>query len=257
MVSTVDARRIALFVTGRQHAGENLADMIAQRSKDLATPIQMCDALSRNTCGEFETIVANCLAHGRRKFTEVAVNFPRECLFVLDMLGEVYGHDAVAREENLSPGDRLLLHQDKSKPLMEKLKEWMKQQVDDRLVEPNSGIGQAISYMKNHWNKLTLFLREPGAPLDNNICERALKKAILHRKNALFYRSQRGAQVGDLFMSLIHSTELAKEDPFEYLVALQRHQAAVNDSPEMWMPWNFREALTALDDTAENADASA
>jgi hypothetical protein len=44
----------------------------------------------------------------------------------------------------------------------------------------------------------------PGAPLDNNIAERALKKAILHRKNSLFYKNRNGAQMGDLFMSLIH-----------------------------------------------------
>ena len=54
-----------------------------------------------------------------------------------------------------------------------------------------------------HWIRLTLFLREAGAPLDNNVCERALKKAILHRKNSLFYKTQNGARIGDLFMSLI------------------------------------------------------
>ena len=70
------------------------------------------------------------------------------------------------------------------------LKAWLDQQFDERKVEPNSGLGQAIAYMRQHWEKLTLFLREEGAPLDNNICERALKKAILHRKNALFYRTR-------------------------------------------------------------------
>ena len=57
--------------------------------------------------------------------------------------------------------------------------------------------------MLNHWEKLTRFLHVPGAPLDNSIRERALKKAILHRKNALFYKTQRGARVGDMYMSLI------------------------------------------------------
>jgi len=132
----------------------------------------------------------------------------------------------------------------------------MNEQVAEKLVEPNSGLGQAISYMLAHWEKLTPFLREPGAPLDNNICERALKKSILHRKNALFYRSQRGAEVGDLSMSLIHSTELAKEDPFEYLIALQRHRSVVAKSPGDWMPWNFRDALSAVDDKALKPDGS-
>jgi len=76
-------------------------------------------------------------------------------------------------------------------------------QFEENKVEPNSGLGEAIAYMRKHWNELTLFLRAPGAPLDNNICERILKKAILHRKNAYFFKTLNGARVGDLFMSLI------------------------------------------------------
>ena len=96
---------------------------------------------------------------------------------------------------------------------MEELERWMKQKVEEREVEPNSGLGEAIAYMRKHWEPLTLFLREPGAPLDNNVCERALKKVILHRKNALFYQTDNGARVGDLFMSLIHTAELCDANP--------------------------------------------
>ncbi|MBK8977690.1 MAG: transposase [Planctomycetes bacterium] len=87
---------------------------------------------------------------------------------------------------------------------MAALEGWLEDQIEDRKVEPNSSLGESIVYMRKHWAGLTLFLREPGAPLDNNICERALKKAILHRKNAMFYKTPNGARVGDLFMSLIH-----------------------------------------------------
>ena len=100
--------------------------------------------------------------------------------------------------------------------------------------------------MLKHWAKLTLFLRVPGAPLDNNVCERALKKAILHRKNALFYRSLAGAHVGDVFMSLIHTAELNGIAPFDYLVALQRHQQAVALDPTEWLPWNYEATLAEL-----------
>lgn len=72
-------------------------------------------------------------------------------------------------------------------------------------MEPNSGLGQAIGYMLKYWEKLTLFLRVPGAPLDNNVTEGALKRAIQQRKNALFYRSENGARVGDLFMTLSYT----------------------------------------------------
>ena len=115
-----------------------------------------------------------------------------------------------------------------------------------REAEPNSGLGGAIRYMLRHWEKLTLFLRQPGAPLDNNIGERALKKAILHRKNALFYKTQNGARVGDLFMSLIYTCQLNQANPFDYLTQLQRHADELAASPAQWMPWNYRETLARL-----------
>src|SRR3982750_3965834 len=108
-------------------------------------------------------------------------------------------------------------------------------QFAEHKTEPNSGFGKAISYLQRHWTKLTLFLRQPGAPLDNNIAERALKKAILHRKNALFYKTTNGARVGDLFMSLIHTCELNKANPFDYLTELLRHSADLSVHTGEWM----------------------
>ncbi|MHC5090975.1 MAG: IS66 family transposase [Planctomycetota bacterium] len=239
IVSTVDDQKIALFFTGRKHAGENLADLLQQRHSDLSAPIQMCDALSRNTSKAFKSILANCLAHGRRKFVEVALNFPEQCRYVIETLAKVYKYDEMAKEQNMSADQRLRFHQSKSGPLMEDLKTWLNDQLDQKKVEPNCGLGQAISYMLNHWKPLTLFLRVPKAPLDNNICERALKKAILHRKNALFYKTENGARVGDLFMSLIYTCNLAGVNPFDYLTALQKHAADLAQQPEKWLPWNY------------------
>jgi hypothetical protein len=158
---------------------------------------------------------------------------------VLEALREVYRHDAQARAQALSPPARLELHQQKSGPLMKKLKKRMQAELDEHRVEPNSPLGEAYRYMLKHWTPLTLFLRVPGAPIDNNLCERALKKAILHRKNSLFYRTVRGANVGDLYMSLIHTAELNGVEPFPYLVALMRHADAVAKDPTAWFPWNY------------------
>jgi transposase len=243
IVSMNAGRRIALFFTGRKHAGENLTKVLAQRAATLGPPIQMCDALSRNLPKELKTIVANCLAHGRRQFVDVAENFPEACRYVLERLGAVYRHDAAARAQDLSPEARLRLHQAESGPIMATLHRWLAQQFEDRLTEPNSGLGQAIAYLLKHWEKLTLFLREPGAPLDNNVCERALKRAILHRKNALFYKTEHGARVGDLFMSLIHTCQLNATDPFDYLTVLQGQAESLSSNPSKWMPWNYRETL--------------
>jgi hypothetical protein len=211
----------------------------------------MCDALSRNTSGEFQTLLASCLVHARRGFVEVAGSFPDECRYVFETLGQVYRNEALARERAMSKEERLAFHQERSGPLMEDLETWLREQIEQRKVEPNSGLGEAIRHMRKHWSKLTLFLRQPGAPLDNSICERALKRAILHRKNALFYKTENGARVGDLFMTLIHTAELEKVDPFDYLVTLQRNHREVDQSPGDWMPWNYR---TAKDRTTTGRD---
>jgi transposase len=246
IVSTAEGRTIALFFSGAKHAGENLAAVLARRAEELPPPIQMCDGLSHNTAGDFESVLGNCLAHARRRYADVVEAFPAECRFVLETLREVYRTDERAKQQALSPEDRLKLHQKESEPRMKALAEWMTEQLDGRKVEPNSGLGSAIRYMQKHWAALTLFLTVPGAPLDNNVCERSLKKAILHRKNALFYRTLNGARVGDVFMSLIHTAELNHVAPWDYLLALLRHPVEIARDPAGWMPWNFRETLAGL-----------
>jgi transposase len=229
--------RIALYFTGRQHAGENLRNVLAHRAEALTAPVQMSDALSRTSPLRrafpegVEVLLPNCLAHGRRQFVEVAANFPEACRYVLETQASVYKYDAEARAAQLSPQDRLLFHQQHSEPIMTTLQQWMQAQLAQHLVEPNSGLGKAITYFLRHRKGLAAFLRDAGAPLDNNICERALKRAALHHKNALFYRTLHGSEVGDLFMSLIHTRELCDANPFEYLTELQRHASEQAANP--------------------------
>ena len=174
------------------------------------------------------------------------ITFRKNAVMCWRALRDVYHHDAQARERAMSAEQRLRFHQDRSGPLMKGLYEWMEAQLAEHKTEPNSGLGKAISYLLNHWLKLTLFLRQAGAPIDNNIVERALKKAILNRKNALFYKTSNGAGVGDLFMSLIHTCELNKANPFDYLTELQKHSEELKQKPSEWMPWNYRETLVRL-----------
>ena len=237
--------KIALFLTGHNHAGENMADILAKRSEELGPPIQMCDGLSRNIPKDFKTILANCIAHARRRFVEVNESFPKECRYVLETLEKVYAIDAYTKEKGMSAEQRLKYHQENSARLMEELKAWLTSQIEDKKVEPNSALGQAISYMLKHFKEMTLFLRVPKAPLDNNLCERVLKRAILHRKNSLFYKTPYGAYIGDLFMSLIHTCSLCKANPFNYLKTLQENSTSIAKNPEKWMPWNYREMLNA------------
>ena len=254
IMSTGDGHLIALFFTGRQHAGENLADVLAKRASELGPPIQMSDGLDRNKPGAFETLWANCMAHARRKYVDAVDAFPEKCLHILKILGKVFHFDAEARRLSMSPEERLLWHQTNSKPLMEELRKWFQEQLEQKEIEPNSELGAAIQYMTKRWDKLTLFLQVAGAPIDNNVCERALKKAIRHRRNSLFYKTENGARVGDLFMSLIHTAVLNGANPFDYLVALQRNFKDVKLHPGRWMPWTFRERLAELARAPEQTD---
>src|SRR5208283_3228501 len=232
--------------TGRKHAGENLARVFVERAKGLAPPIQMSDALSRNVPKlqeKLEILWGNCNAHARRRFVQVTPNFPQECQFVLESLRDVYRYDAEAEERGLTPEERLRFHQEHSGPIMDELHAWLRAQIEEKKVEPNSGLGSAITYSLKHWSRLTLFLHQAGAPLDNNICERALKMAIRHRKNSLFYKTENGAEVGDLFMRRIRPGDLNDANPFDDLIELQKHAAALAQNPAAWMPWNYRETL--------------
>jgi len=234
---------IALFFSGRKHAGENFTSLLDARDPGLPPPIHMCDGLDRNRPHGHAVIEDNCLSHGRRHIVDEADNFPAECRHVLEALGKVFKIDEQCKEQALSDDERLAVHQRDSAPVMAELQRWMRAELDDKRVEPNSGLGDAFEYLLKRWDKLTLFLRVPGAPLDNNICERALKMAIRHRNNSLFYRSQRGARVGDIYMALIYTAELHGENPFEYLVALFVHSADVAADPAAWLPWTFRATL--------------
>ncbi len=245
IVASLPQGPVALFFTGRRHAGENLAALLEHRVQELGPVLLMCDALDRNLPKGHRVEESNCLTHGRRAVVDQAESFPAECQHVIDQLGLVYAVDDFCREEKLPPDERLWLHRLESAPVLNHLRTWMTAQLEDKRIEPNSELGQAFNYMLKRWDKLTVFLRLPGAAVDNNACERILKLAILHRKNSLFYRSERGAVVGDIYMTLIHTAVLHRQNPLAYLTALMSHLQAIAAAPSDWMPWNYQETLAA------------
>jgi hypothetical protein len=246
IVSITTAGPIAMFSTGRQHAGENLAEVLEERSEALAPPIQMCDGLDRNLPKGHKVIESNCLSHGRRHVVDEAESFPAECRHVLEQLQVVFANEALCKEKGWQGEERLRFHQEQSGPVMASLEAWMNEQLAEKRIEPNSGLGQAFNYLLRRWDKLTLFLRVRDAPIENNLCERVLKMAIRHRRNSLFYRSPRGARVGDIYMTLIHTAQLHGENPFQYLTALLTHEKLVAARPADWLPWTYRTTLERL-----------
>jgi len=243
ILGSTEEHTIALYYSGVHHAGENLGAVLQLRQHEEPI-IQMCDALSANIPKGIKTILCNCLSHGVRKFKELLDFYPEPCLYVISILGKVFEHDAATK--GLTVLERFHYHRQHSKPLMLELHRWLKRQFREKRVEPNSALGKAIKYLLKHWKKLRTFLVVPGAPIDNNIVERALKIPIRVRKTAMFYKTEHGAKIASILMTLIHTAILANENPVDYLTTLQENKSHVFKEPTAWVPWRYRATLAEL-----------
>ena len=243
---------IVLFFSGRDHSGDNATKIIRQREDGLEALVKLCDALNMNNLAD-ESITnyvdANCNSHARRKFDEIKEFFPEGCAFPMEQFQALYKNEAYTKKMGMSKKKRLRYHQQHSTSIMNDLKTWAEKQLKEGLVEPNSSLGKACRYLLNHWNKLTLFLRVAGVPLDTNAVERILKYMILLRKNSLFFKNTHGAYVGSLLMSMIATCEMNKVNPIHYFDAMQNHKSRVFKAPEKGLPWNTHRLLetTAMD----------
>jgi hypothetical protein len=243
-ISVHEGNKIHLFFTGQNHAGKNADALFAQRTNEEPL-IAMMDASPSNIPKQLSTqllarfILCFCLVHGRRKFFEVMRFFDKECDLVLNIIGLVYANEEECVKNKLSPDQRLQYHQQYSQPLMEQLFIWLNNQLLYEQMESNSGLGTAVRYMLRHWIPLTTFLRVAGAPLDSSWAERAIKIAIRHRRNSLFYKTAKGALVGDCLMSIIYTAKVNGVNPYDYLNTLQQHADGVKENPEQWLPWNY------------------
>jgi len=232
--------KIGLFFTGWKHAGENLDKLLKERPEDLPDPIQQCDALSSNIPKNSKTQVSNCLAHLRRKFYELLELWPREVTWMIGQFASIFVNEKSAPED---PQKRLEWHQKKSRPMMESIENYCEGLIKNKKVEPNSSMGKAIAYLKNHWEGFNLFLSVPGVPLTNNVAERIIKRAVLNRKNSYFFRNETGAKIADILMSIMETCVLNHVNPYNYLIAIQQYQQDVRQNPELWLPWVYEKRL--------------
>lgn len=239
VVAKAEGRVINLFMTGNRHAGENLDRLLEERSKDLNPMIRMSDALSSNNPKVGIILECLCLTHARRNFIDAKAEGPSECQYIIDQIGKIYHYDKLAKSRGLNDVQRRDYHAKKSGLVLRKLRRKLLKKFALKKIEPNSPLGEAIQYLFKHWKGLTEFLRTPGAPIDNNRVEQLLKRSILHRKNSLFFRTQLGAYVGDVIMSLIETCRAIGTNPFSYLVALHRNKSSVHKNPEKFLPWIY------------------
>jgi len=241
VVADQGRHKIVLLKNGAHHAGEVTNELFKLRGSNLGKPIQIGDASSRNWDHEHGVIAAKCWAHADRRFKELTKIFPEEVKFVRGQIAELYKNAREARQLELSPEARLLWDQARSLPVLAELKSWLACQFAEKLVEPNSALGKEIQYLENHWHELTEFTRTAGIPLDNNETESALRRPVLLRKNALFFKTEHGANVSGLLMSMLATCRVNAVNAWEYLLAAYRNAGAVREKPEDWLPWRWAE----------------
>jgi len=243
IISYFQDQTIHLNYSSSKHAGENMTRLLNKREKHLPPPSYMCDALSRNVPKAHEVILMNCLSHAIRKFVEVEPFFPEQCRYVIEQFAIVYHHDAHTKNCKMDDFQRLKYHQAENGPVMQNLKLWLEKQFEDNLVEENNSLGKAIRYTLKHWEPLTQFLKVQGAPLDNNILESSLKLPIRIRKNAMFYKTEHGAFIGSMLISIIQTCQANEVNPVDYLIALQANKKQIFKEPHRWLPWNYHAQL--------------
>ena len=258
LLSEHEGNRIYLFHTNTLTAGKQFEALLEKRTTE-DTFMSMSDASASNFPMLNESLLARwlislCLSHGRRRFVELLQPGDQDILFVLDIISQVYANEKHCQQKHLNDQERLKYHQKNSAPVMEALRIWLNNLLLFKKVEPNSRFGEAIAYLLKRWQALTQFLRIPGAPIDNNICERAIKVIIRYRKSSLFYRTFYGANIGDAMMSLFHTAQSAGVNLFHYLNTLQQYTEHVQKTANDWLPWNYQKTVAILEATQPIAE---
>jgi transposase len=196
--------------------------------------------------GEFANLV-NCNAHARRKFEPIAQSAKGNGVAkeALRFFKEVYKIEREAKLGKLTPDQRHDLRQQKSKPIMEKFKQWLDEIYPT--VLPQSPLGKAINYCIKLWPGLTRFLEDGRLEADNNLTEQEIKPLVMARKNFIFAYSVDGAQALCMHLSLIRTAKRHGLDPYHYYVELLKnipHCKTVEDY-EALLPWNIKQYYLA------------
>lgn len=231
-----------LYISGRQHAGENFDVLMSGRISETA-PVRVADALSANSDHQAPAEQGKCNAHPFRKFRTLMSLFPEKSSLALEIYGRVYDNETHCKTENYTPEQRLTYHRLHSEPLMNNLYDWARTQLNDRKVEPSSALGKLLAYLLNHEKELTLFLRKPGVPIDSNEVERLLKEMIRYRKRSLFFGTCYSACYASAYMSVIATCHMHKVNAIDYLTQLQINEHKVWQDPGRWLPWNYKDQI--------------
>jgi transposase len=191
-------------------------------------------------CLEGGITQAGCWAHARRKFVDTRELSPQVADAALLLIGKLFTIEQQAKERNLNPGDRLLLRQSQSQPIVAELREKLATWKGSLL--PKHPVAQAIGYVLNQWKPLTAFLADGAIAIHNNIAEQEMKRIALNRKNSLFVGNERGGQTAAILSSLTSTCRRHGVDPQVYLTQLLTNLPETPISqldewlPDCWKP---------------------
>jgi hypothetical protein len=243
--TTVDGHALVLYYTDPRHNGEVFSEILEQRESEEPL-ISISDASSMNFKGVPSELLisALCLTHARRKFYDIGRSYPLLSLQFLSLFDKLFLNDRKIKEKTQDPVERLRLHQEWSEPVLVELSNHLAHSMG--LHPPNTYLGDALRYLHEHWDGLTLFTRLPGVPLSTNDVERDLKKAIRHRNNSMNFKSLHGARVGSTLTSFLLSAEENGLSPPRYLTTLLTHPEDLWRNPKDFLPWVVAKTLPNL-----------
>jgi hypothetical protein len=250
---TDDEHAVVLFATGLHHTGEVMDAVLTEREPGAAAPIFMGDCVASNTVSEAVVLYAGCNAHAVRRFKELLERYPEQAGYALERYGAIYDNEAHCSTVGLSGEARRDYHQRHSRGLLREIAEHGHELMEQRLVEPNSDVGEAYGYVINNERRLSAFARHPFAPLDNNACERTLRLCVQLRESARFFRNSVGASVADTLLTVGGTAKAEDRNLFDYFVAVQRHAEDVRAHPELWLPWCYEQRVAELRQSGASA----
>jgi len=247
-VVDTDEGALTFFNSGLHHAGEILAKTIEKTTNEEKIVV-MADALSANFSKiEKDAVdIAKCNSHSFRRFKENSDLFI-ELIPLIEKYATVFKNEKHCKNSDITGEARLQYHRNNSLPVMESIKKYIEGEFENKNVEPNSKLGKDVfKYFLNHYEELIAFCRIKNAPLENNTCERMIKCIVKHRKNSLFFRTQVGANVGDILGSILITAKQHGLNAPYYLEMLLTHSEKWRKDFKSFLPWNFTETINKID----------
>jgi transposase len=197
-----------------------------------------CDAYTAYNEKKIPATIVGCWAHARRYFFDAQKKDPARAAIALGYIRTLYEVEEAAKDK--SAAERLALRQEQSKKTIDELKKWMDS--EELSILPASAMGEAFTYVRNQWKRLTRYLEDGDLDIDNNVAERANRNVAIGRKNWLFAGSDEGGRRAAILYSVIESAKRNGLEPVAYLTDLFRRIADCPVSklneflPDRWKP---------------------